>query len=487
VRTVRLQPARDGGKQGLDDFLAAGGNLDELLATAPTLGEQQGDLLTYQSTDLGNAHRFVALHAGRLRHSRDEHRWLEWREGRWRRDVTGAAERAAVEVVETLWSQVARLPADERKQAAAWALRSQSSAAIRAMLTLAAADIELVVRLDELDSNPYLLSCGNGTLDLRTGELREPDPADLITLGTDVDYNPAAPRDRWQLFLDEVFARDQDLVAFVKRAYGSALTGDTRDRALFVQYGSRFNGKSTLNRAIQHALGDFAHTAPIRVVMRTRQADIPNEIAALARKRLVTIAETADGHRLDENRVKMLTGRDKVPARFLHREWFTFEPEYKLVLYTNFRPKVDGSDGAVWDRIRLIPFRTSFADREDQELGAKLEAEAEGILAWLVEGCLEWQDSRLGTCDAVEQATAAYRTENDVVGRFVDECCELGDDHRVERKALRAELARYCEDCGDDMPAATTVGRWLTERGVRESRAGGRRAYRGIRLAEETK
>jgi putative DNA primase/helicase len=338
--------------------------------------------------------------------------------------------------------------------------------------------------LDQLDSDPYLLSCGNGTLDLRTGELREPDPADLITLGTDVNYVPGATRERWLQFLEEVFDSDMELIAFAKRFYGSATTGDTRDRVLAIEWGSRFNGKSTLNRAVQNVLGDLAHTAPIRVVMRTRQSEIPNEIAALARKRLVGIAETADGHRLDENRVKMLTGRDKVPARFLHQEWFDFTPEYKLVLFTNFRPKVDGSDGAVWDRIRLIPFRVSFAEREDAELDIKLAAEAEGILAWLIEGCLEWQDSGLGGCDAVDRATAAYRTENDAVGRFVDDCCELDDEHRVARSALRAALTRYCDENGDDVPASATVGRWLTERGVRDSRIRGKRAYKGIRLRE---
>jgi putative DNA primase/helicase len=487
VRVALLKPDRSGNKTGLDDFIANGGDLGELLATSVPLAELASDLLDYLRTDLGNAHRFVALHADRFRYIGEEKRWLEWRDGRWRRDVTGATMRAAWEVVETLWTQIAKLEPDARGDAAKWAVRSQSRGALEAMIALAASQEQIAVQLDQLDRDPYLLSCGNGTVDLRTGELREPDPADLNTLGTDIDYVPDAPRERWLRFLKEVFDGDQELVAFVKRAYGSCATGDARDRALFIQYGSRFNGKSTLNRVIQQVLGDFAHTAPIRVVTRTRQGEIPNEIAALARKRLVTIAETADGHRLDENRVKMLTGRDRVPARFLHREWFSFEPEYKLVLFTNFRPKVDGSDGAVWDRIRLIPFRVSFADREDRELGEKLAAESEGVLAWLVEGCLEWQDDGLGTCDAVEQATATYRTENDVIGRFVDDCCELGEDYRIERKALRDALVLYCEDGGDEAPPATTLGRWLSERGVRATKGGGRRSYRGIRLHEEPK
>jgi putative DNA primase/helicase len=483
VRVARLQPARDGGKQGLDDYIADGGSLEELLTSAATFAEQQRDLLGHLHTDLGNAHRFVAMHGDSFRYCREERRWLEWRDGRWRRDLTGAAERAAAEVVEALWAQVLRLPRDDRKDAASWALRSQSASAIRNMLALASSSAEVAVTLAELDRDPYLLSVGNGTLDLRTGELREPDPDDLITLGADVDYMCEAPRQRWERFLDEVFDGDAELVAFVKRFYGSALTGDVRDRALVIEYGPRWNGKSTMNRVIQDVLGEeLSHTAPIRVVMRGRQAEIPNELAALARKRLVVVAETADGHRLDENRVKMLTGGDKVAARALYREWFAFEPEYKLVLFTNFKPRVDGSDGAIWDRIRLVPFRVSFEDRADRELGSKLAAEREGILAWLVEGCLEWQDSGLGTCDAVEQATAAYRSENDVIGRFVAECCELDDEHRVVAKTLRGALAGYCEESGDDVPAPAMLGRWLTERGVREARVGGKRAYRGIRL-----
>jgi P4 family phage/plasmid primase-like protien len=483
VHIARLQPARDGGKQGLDDYLAAGGSLDELLATSATLSEQTSDLLGFQRTDLGNAHRFVAMHAGRFIYTREERRWLEWVDGRWRRDVTGSAERAAVETVESLWAQVMQLPTDERKDAALWAARSQSSAAIQAMLRLASIDDAIAVQLDQLDSDPYLLSCGNGTLDLHTGELREPDPDDLITLGTDVDYQPAALRPRWDQFTCEVFDKDAELTGFVKRAYGSALTGDTRDRAMLIEYGSRFNGKTTLNNAIRDVLGDLAHTAPIRVVMRGRQSEIPNEIAALARKRLVLVAETADGHRLDEDRVKLLTGRDRVSARFLHQEWFSFLPEYKLVLFTNFKPRVDGSDGAVWDRIRLIPFTVSFdGSRDDPQLGEKLAREREGILSWLVEGCLEWQEDGLGTCDAVEKATANYRTESDVIGRFVDDCCTIGDDKTVTRKALRGALMRYCEEGGDDEPPATTLGRWLSDRGVRATKSGSTRSYRGIGL-----
>jgi len=441
---------------------------------------------SYLRTDVGNGQLFAALQNGRLRFIWDEQTWLEWRDGRWRRDVSGSAVRAAKAVARELLAEATKIDDDDaRKKAVAWALQSETRGRIIAMLAMASSELNIVVTGTELDRDPYLLACGNGTLDLRKGKLRDPDPADLITLGTDVDYKPRAPRaprGRWDKFIHEVFDGDSELIAFVKRAYGSCCTGDTRDRSLFIQYGSRFNGKSTLNRAVQDVLGDFAHTAPLRVVMRSKQSEIPNEVAALARKRLVLVAETADGHSLDENRVKMLTGRDKVTARFLHHEWFEFLPEYKLFLFTNFKPKIDGSDGAIWDRVRLIPFNVSFADREDADLGAKLALEAEGILAWLVEGCLEWQKNGLGTCDAVDAATREYRAENDLLGRFVAERCEFDREHRVERKTLRAAMLEHFEDEGEEPPTTSMLGRALGERGAWLQK----RVYRGVRLLEVT-
>lgn len=445
------------------------------------------DLTAYAYTDLGNARRFVGRNRGRFLHAREESVWLEWRDGRWRRDVTGAAERAAKAVAEELWRQVPSIQGEkERKAAANWAITSQSAPRLRAMLELAATELDFVVRLEHLDADPLLLSCGNGTLDLRTGKLRAPDPTDLISRGTDVVYRPDAHRARWEQFLREVFASDEDLIAYVKRAYGSCLTGDTRDRLLLIEHGQRFNGKSTLNNAFMRMLGDdLAQVAPIRLVMRGRASEIPNEIARLHRRRFVVVAETADGRKLNEAQVKALTGRDKVPARYLRQEWFEFVPEFKLVLYTNYRPRIDGSDGAVWDRVKLIPFNVSFAEHEDKDLDTKLAAELEGILAWAVEGCLDWRKQGLGTCTAVEEATAAYRIENDTFGIFIRDCCELAETFTVPKVDLRAACTAFYHSEGDEPPSAVAIGRALASLGVHESKTGGTRMYKGIRLTTE--
>lgn len=445
--------------------------------------DEQVDLIDYPFTDLGNARRFGAMHRSRFLYAREERVWLEWCDGRWRRDTTGAAERGAKAVVEELWEQVAQLDDDSRRKAAQWAISSQNVAKLRAMLEVAATELDFVVRLKDLDADPWLLSCGNGTLDLRTGKLRKPDPADLISRGTEVHYNAGAPRQRWEPFLDEVFAGDAELIAFVKRAYGSCLTGDTRDRLLLIQYGSRFNGKSTLNRVFAQMLGeDLAQAAPIRLVMRGRSSEIPNEVARLNRARFVVVSETADGRKLNESQVKALTGRDRIPARFLHKEWFEFVPEFKLVLYTNYKPRIDGSDGAVWDRVKLIPFNVCFADSEDKELDSKLEAELEGILAWAVEGCLEWRERGLGTCNAVEQATRDYRRENDTLGAFLRDCCELGDGLSVSKSELREACEDYFRGEGEEPLSAVVLGRSLAARGIVETKSGGVKLYKGIRL-----
>ena len=229
---------------------------------------------------------------------------------------------------------------------------------------------------------------------------------------------------------------------------------------------------------------DLAQAAPIRLVMRGRSSEIPNEVARLHRARFVVVAETADGRKLNESQVKALTGRDRIPARFLHREWFEFVPEFKLIMYTNYKPRIDGSDGAVWDRVKLIPFRVSFADSEDKELDAKLEAELEGILAWAVEGCLEWREQGIGTCEAVEHATQEYRRENDTFGSFLRDCCELDESATVSKAELRQACESYFREEGEDPLSPVAIGHALGALGIRESKSGGVKLYKGVRLLD---
>jgi putative DNA primase/helicase len=433
-------------------------------------------------TDTGNAERFAAAHAGRVRYLRERRQWLVWQHGRWRRDTTGEVERAAKDVSRSLLTEAARLEGDESKAAARWALTSQAEPRIRAQLALAGSEREVVVEADDLDADPWLLACGNGVLDLRTSELRKPDPDDLITRGTDVAYEPSSQCLRWDRFLSEVFAGDDELIRFVQRFIGYCLTADVREHVLVVFHGGGANGKSTLVGILRRLLGDFAVAAPFDSFVRQRDRGPRNDLARLHRARLVTAAESGEGRRLDEATVKEITGGDVIAARYLYGEFFEFQPQFKLVLTTNHRPRVDGDDDAIWRRLRLVPFEQSFEGREDRELAAKLEAELPGIFAWAVRGCLEWQEAGLGQAGAVTRATAEYREDEDVLGAFLAERCAMTGE--TPTRELREAYEIYCSDLGEKPLAANVLGRRLSKRGVRRRSHDGNRekVYQGVSL-----
>lgn len=438
------------------------------------------DVAAYAPTDLGNAERFAHVNAATLRYVAERRSWLKWSGPRWAPDVTGEADRAAKEISRALLREAA----DAGEAAAKWAVKAQSEQRIRAMLTLASTEPEIVVSADELDADPWALSTPNGTLDLRTAELRPADPADLITLGTNVVYSPDAVAPRWEQFLAEIFEGDAELIGFVKRLIGYCLTGDTREHKMVVFHGGGRNGKSRLLEVLRWLLGGLSSTAAFDTFARARGDRGPrNDLARLHRARLVTASESGEGRQLDEATIKEVTGGDVIAARFLYGEHFEFKPQFKLILVTNHRPRVDGDDEAIWARLRLVPFDVSFEGREERDLGDKLKRELPGILRWAVEGCLEWQAHGLGEPEAVTAATAEYRADEDTVGTFLADRCAL--DGEVASAALREAYVTYCEGIGEKPLSAASIGRRLAKRGIdRSRRSGGKREwiYTGLRL-----
>ncbi len=462
-------------------------NAEQAAQLAPKLEVIAGgaDAPRTAPTDLGNAELFVHVHGSRLRWVAERRRWIVWQGGRWRLDVTGEAERAAKLTAKLLLERAAGIEdATERAKAAKWAASSQSEPRIRAMLTLARTEPQIALSEGDLDADPFLLACANGTLDLRTGGLRPADPADLLTRGTDVAYDPRARCPRWERFLHEVFAADRELVAFVHRLVGYVLTGDTREHLLAVLHGAGCNGKSTLLEVLKALLGDLATTSAFDTFTRGRGDRGPrNDLARLRGARLVTASESGEGKRLDEATVKEITGGDTIAARFLFGEHFEFTPTFKLLLVTNHRPRVDGDDDAIWRRLRLVPFERSFEGCEDRDLGGTLRAELPGVLAWGVRGCLEWQRDGLGNAGAVTRATADYRSEEDSLGAFLTERCH---HHGVVSAAdLRTAYEHWCGEIGERPLAANALGRRLARRGIEARRAtGGKRVYEGLCLTD---
>jgi len=436
-------------------------------------------------TDYGNAERLVHLHGQDLRYCHPFRKWYCWDGQRWRLDDSGGPTRAAKLTVRAIYAEAAEAEDETtRKALAAWAVKSEADSRIRAALSLATSEAAVVVLPQELDADLWLAASGDGTLDLRTGKLRDPDRGDYMTKLIGGTYDPATTCPRWDAFLKRIFDGDQALIGFVQRAVGYSLTGDISEHCLFICYGTGRNGKTVFLTTVRKLLGDYAQQLPRDTLLRRRGDQIPNDLARLAGARFATAIETRQGQRLDEELVKQLTGGDPISARFLHGEFFEFQPVAKIWLATNHKPRIDGTDEGIWSRIRLVPFTVTIPEGErDKHLTARLEQELPGILQWAVQGCLAWQQQGLDPPAAVTDATEGYRREEDPLVEFVDQCCVLGD----HEYAYASDLAdAYMEFTGQRI-SQQEFGKLLKDRGFDSTRTGhsNKRTWLGIGLGSD--
>jgi putative DNA primase/helicase len=451
----------------------------------------------FNLTDYGNAERLVDLYGSELRYCHSMNNWLVWDGKRWAEDKSGQAERMAKKTIRAIYGEAASIPVEDKtgkaKALASHAIRSESKRAIRDMLILAQSEESIPLTREELDTNLWLLNCSNGTIDLRTGELRKHRREDYITRCIATRFNPDAPRHLWEAFLKKIFNGNTELIAFFKRALGYALTGDTSEQCFFLLYGSGSNGKSTLLEVIQAILSDYAQAAEFKAFLSRDNEGIRNDIARMNGKRLVVAKEADKGKQLAEALVKTLTGGDTITARFLHQEYFDFKPQFKLFLAANHKPEIKGTDLGIWRRVRLVPFEVTIPDKDkDKNLSKKLLEEAEGILAWLVEGCLEWQREGLGEPQIVRDATQAYQTEMDIAAQFLKDNCRLqkpapGQGKKGEFSTSTTDLMQCFTAWWSEGEKADTklLKTKLNEMGYYSRRGtGGRFYWQGVELIE---
>jgi putative DNA primase/helicase len=428
-------------------------------------------------TDVGNASRLIARYGNELRYCAAWKKWLVWDGRRWARDDRQRVREYAKAVTRTMLHEAAALPAGAPQKALAeHALRSQKAERLRGMIDLAQSDPAVALVPADFDADPWLLTVHNGTLELRTGQLREHRRGDLITKLAPVTYDPAATSDVWTRFLADATQDNADLIAFLQRCVGYSLTGSTREEVLFFLLGPEASGKSTFAEAIKATLGDYQRTADFETFLQKRgDRGISNDIAALAGARLVVSTEVADGKRLAEGLVKQLTGGDAVTARFLHQEFFDFIPQFKLWFAANDAPRVRHGDRAIWRRIRRVPFEHTVPEgQRNPAMKATLRDPARGgpaILAWAVAGCLAWQREGLRIPDTVQAATATYRAEQDPLRDFYAECCVFDPDAWTPSRALYDAYRTWAEASGDGDRAMNTktFGLQLAEHGCRQA------------------
>ncbi|WP_437202004.1 phage/plasmid primase, P4 family [Planctomicrobium sp. SH664] len=371
-------------------------------------------------TDLSNSRRFKALHGDRVKFCQTWNRWIAWDGCRWAPDESGAVYRLAKTVADSIWSEVRSKGDDSALQFAA---STASCKRITAMLTLAKS--ELPVLTSDLDQHPFLLNCPNGTIDLRTGTLHEHRREDLLTKLCPTEFHAEASSFHFDRFREDIFEGTEDVEPFLQRLMGYCATADVREQILTVFHGTGSNGKSTFLEAIIETLGpDYTGAAARDLLLERKGNSHPTEIADLYQKRLVVAQETDANRTLAESLVKSLTGGDTIKARRMREDFWEFKPTHKIVLCTNHRPRVKGTDHAIWRRLRLVPFNIGFeGERKDKTIPEKLRKERPGILAWIVEGARLWLQAGLQEPDTVRLATAEYQSDSDVIGRFISDCC----------------------------------------------------------------
>lgn len=436
---------------------------------------KRGKPCRFSRTDAGNAELFAALYAERLRYDHGRGRWVIWREHWWELDTTCKVYQLAKDAARSRLQKAGRTRNDEeRRKEANWALESESRHRLEAAIGLARSEPPLPDPGTDWDGALYLLGVENGVLDLRTGTLRLGRPQDHVTMHAAVPFDPSAQCPRWEQFLREVFGGDDELTAWVQRAVGYSLTGDTSEQCFFSFEGTGANGKSTFLEALRQVLGDYAANTPFSTLEWKGRSGISNDVAALAGKRFITAVETNESVQLNEARIKQLTGSDPITARYLYREYFTFTMQGKIWLAFNHRPVVRDDSDAFWRRVRLIPLPRQFKGAEaDKQLLYKLKEEAPGILVWAVQGCLAWQQDGLGEPPkAVQEATDAYREESDPLSEFIKERCRVHPDAQTTTAALWQAYTGWCNEYGCNPLDRKGFASRLKVRGFTQSKIG---------------
>ena len=455
----------------------------EAKATPTTTSTSSG----FARTDSGNAEALADRHGDHIRWSQGLD-FCIYAAGRWTPDTTGEVHRMAVETIRAMHREAEKLSDAERKERISHALKSESDARIKAMLSRTRYLDGIAVDDRTWDRDPWRFNTSMATIEIdpETGEHRhrEHDPADLITKLAPVAYDPEAKCPRFTQFLHEILCEDADLIQFAQRALGACLVG-IPEEVVHVWYGIGENGKTTLSNALANVFGDYMVTMPQKFLAQKYGESVPHELMDLRGARLAISHEPDQRMTLDESKVKYITGRDEIKARRLYQHLVTFRPSHKLVLVTNHKPTVRTQTRAIWRRIKLWPFDfTVPPGTKDTRLPEKLKAEASGILNWLLAGCAEWVSAGrdCNPPEAIQAATVEYQHDEDVIADWLAERTEAAPE-RTAFKDLYDDYAKWATENDFKEPfSKRKLSALLEEHGFRRKTLHGNRVFEGLRL-----
>jgi putative DNA primase/helicase len=413
------------------------------------------------------AEEFATQYGDRLRFDHDIGRWRVWKGTHW-----------AINKTEIAFDHARHLCRKHRDGKSKMA----SKKAAEGVEHMARRDQRLAVTSEIWDRDGFLLGTPGGTVDLRTGKLQEAVREDYITKLVAVKPAPkGTPCPIFEKFLDDATGGDTGLQAFLQQWAGYCLTGDTSEQALMFVYGLGGNGKGVFLTVLREIIADYAKAAAMDTFVASKHQRHLTELAMLHGARLVTASETEKNQAWSESRINQLTGEDPITANFMRRDHFTFPPRFKLTLIGNHKPKLETVNEAARRRFNIVPFR--YKPKEpDKALVGKLRQEYPAILRWMIDGCLDWQANGLLRPDIVLATTAEYFEEQDLLGRWIDEECELGAEKKASASKLYKSWEEFAKANGETPGSATSFGSLLSQRGFYKKKTGGCKVYFGIQL-----
>jgi len=438
-------------------------------------------------SELGNATRLMDAHGGNIHYVHDAKAWLHWVGGAWAWSLDGAMVRGLASLLPAQIYNEGGLHLADAEHFAKWSRSSQKERTVLATVSLLKDFDRVRLSLSLVDADLFSVGIDNArqVLDLRTGKARAAQQTDLLTKSLSVSHlGESSKAVRWRAFLTQIFSDDTELIDWIKRWCGYMLTGATSEQIFIFCFGLGANGKSVLGDILRFILCDYARAIASETLTESKRAagSATPDLAELLGSRMAICAETEDGAALAESLVKSLVSGDTMTARKLHCDPFQFTPQFKLMMLGNHKPIIKGNDYGIWRRVRLIPFKRTFKPEErDAMLSDKLKAEAPHILAWMVEGCIDWQKRGLkDTPLTIQQATGNYQEEQDLIGNWLAECCDLSPINEVSTTDIYTNYQSWCISNGLRPNSNIALGRRLGERGFACRQSSGKRLWAGI-------
>lgn len=422
-------------------------------------------------------------------------KWLFWDGSRWVKDEKRKAftesrnflRRKAQALIDWADEKAATEPDPQKllKWADGEARAMRSNGRVTSIETLARSNAASAASAEEFDGARMLLGTPDGTVDLSSGILRAAKRSDMLTKAVAVGpASSAASPKLWLEFLDRIFDGDQEVIRFVQRLCGYALTGRTDEQKLFFLHGSGANGKSVFLNTLVWLLSDYGKRAPAESFLMTSGEQHPTNIALMQGARLVVGSELPKGKTWNDSVIKDLTGGDRMTARFMRGDFFEFDPQLTLMIAGNTKPNFGAVDDAMKRRIVLIPFAVTIPPEErDGRLEERLQTEGPEILRWFIQGAQDWASRGLAIPKTIRAASADYLEEEDTIGQFLSDCTVATVSGFVPNSDLRSRYEAWCVIEGEKEMGRKSFFKSIEERGfTSEKRTGGIRGKAGLVL-----